>query len=50
MRDLQLNSKDNWSYSLFDVKIIIHEESKTGKWMRRHVVQMDSAYWDSMEL
>ena len=38
--------QDNWSHSLLVVKII-HEESKTGKWMHRHTVQSDSTYWDS---
>ena len=44
--DLQLNSKDDWSYALLAMKII-HEESKTGKWMCRHMVQTDLTYWDS---
>ena len=33
-------------YLLLAVKII-HEESKTGKRMCRHMLQMDSTYWDS---
>jgi len=38
-----LNSNDNWSYSCLPWRL----STKTGRWMRRHIVQIDSAYWDS---
>ena len=39
----QLNSKNNWSFSCLRWRLSM----KTGRWKRRHMVEMDSAYWDS---